>query len=221
MPNAKAYIILLFALSVCVTANAKDNPDPKTQADVYLWKAPFTKPTIAPYVDVGGYRFVLTEAGEEISKRIKADVKKDLPGRCGYNVPENWPIYQYDLGKDGHLFMVSCTAASFDSSSVYVQRTPQNKLKLLRFQTPVLNGYSKNSHKIPPKIIGYRALKVLKNSQIVQRRVVSDSSSADSQLRHFWGEWIWKEGHGFTLMKYAFMVYDKNKKGVRKTNLYP
>jgi len=188
--------------------------------DVYLWKAPFEKPTIAPYVEVRAYRFVLKKADGKTVQRVKAAIKKDFGAKCGYNVAPTWPIYQYDLGKDGKLLVSSCKITSFDSWSVYYQLTPKNSLRLLRFQFPVLNKYSKDSNKIPPKIVGYEERTMLKNSDILQQRLLTKSSLRDKEFRNFRTEWIWKEKHGFTLMKHAFVVFDRAKK-TRETILYP
>ncbi len=228
MPKAPRLIFLVLALYGCSLAYSQSSTDPKAQTDVYLWKAPFETPDIAPFVDVPGYRFTLTPADKETSTRIKTAMKAEFPKKCGEASSTNWPIYQYDVGRDGRVFHASCIATSFDSWSVYYQITPQNKLKLLRFRSPVLSRHSKGSRTTSPTIIDYKELKVLRNSQIVQRRVVSGASLADTVPRyhdtdgkpHFWAEWVWKEGQGFALLKYSFMVYDKEKK-VRKTTLYP
>jgi hypothetical protein len=201
--------ILLLAISIDAMASLEVNTDPTTQDDVFLWKAPFANPDLAPFVDVGGYRFELKEADAKTTERIRKAIKKDFGGKCSEEQVEHWPIYQYELGKDGRLFLVTCISTSYDSWTVYYQLTPQNQLKLLRFQSPLFNEYSQQSNETPPRIIGYEDLKMLKNSDILQRRLITRSSYLGSEVQQFSAEWIWKEGHGFILISYAFVVYDK------------
>jgi hypothetical protein len=212
-------VTLLLAISSYALADQQVNTDPQTQDDVYLWKAPFSKPDLKPFVDVDGYRFRTKEADEKTTQRIRAAIKKDFMGKCDEELVDNWPIYQYALGKDGRLLMVTCISTSYESSSVYYQLTIQNELKLLRFRSPELNNYSKQSNKVPPKITGYKELKMLPNSEILQRRLISRNNWLSGEMRKFQAEWSWKEGHGFTLISYASSVYEKKK--VRKATLYP
>ncbi|MBR58007.1 MAG: hypothetical protein CMH54_08285 [Myxococcales bacterium] len=220
-------ILLFIALFGWSLGYSQSSKDPRKQVDLYQWKAPYDTPDIAAFVDVPSYQFTLLRADNAIATRIKAAMKTDFPEQCD-QAATNWPIYQYDVGKDGRVFLASCLATSTASWSVYYQLTPQNKLKSLRFRTPVLARYDNNSNGKAPGIVGYQDLQVLRDSQIVQRRVISDGPLSDATPPYhdaqgdprFTAEWIWKQGHGFALLRYTFHVYDKEK-NVNKTLVYP
>ena len=132
--------------------------------------------------------------------------------QCGAHVPRDWPIYQYDLGVDGHLLLVSCISRSMESWSVYYQLTPENTLKPLLFRFPVLNIAASDSAIEETKIIGFGKQSLLQSSEVLQRRIVSRHAQTEGEYRQYRAEWIWKEGHGITLIAYSFVAYDQDNK---------
>ena len=185
--------------------------DPRNQDDIYIWKAPYLKPSIAPFARVNGYRFRMQETDKKTFKRVTAAIKKDLPGKCDYNGISWWPIYQYNMGKDGKLLVVSCKSTSYDSWTVFYRLTPQNKVSIVRFHFPVLNNPRKEPNK-KLKIIGYKPESMILNANILQRRIITGSSILDRKKYTFSGEWIWKEKFGFVLLKYSGWFLSKKKK---------
>ena len=204
--------LFFFICIVSIESNASENPDPQTQANIYIWKPPFQQLELKPFQNVSGYRFTMEMAEKELSIRVQNAVQKDFLEQCDQELVDSWPIYQYELGTDGHLLIVSCIATSFYSLDVYYQLTPEKELKNVHFPFPILNIDSKHLENEKPKIIGYKNVKMLESSMIVQRRLISTRNYVTFVDPSCMGEWVWKEGFGFMLIRYVIQQYDSEKK---------
>lgn len=194
-----SHLLLYFFLTQPALAK-----EPNAQDDLYIWKSPYLPRTLARFQHTGGYSFALREVPKELHERVQIAKEKDFGDQCGDSAPRNWPIYQYDLGPDGKLLMVSCISRSMDSWSVYYHHTQHDQLKPITVQFPILS--TKGTH---TKITGFQEQSILKNSEILQRRVVSRHRESQGDIRQYRAEWVWKEGYGLELIEYSVVSYDK------------
>ena len=199
--------MISFLLFFTLTHTALANKEPHTQDDLYIWKAPYLPRTLTPFQNVERYHFTLRAVSKKLHERVQKAKENDFGDQCGDNAPRDWPIYQYDLGRDGQLLIVSCISRSMDSWSVYYHHTIDDELKAISVQFPVLNTEKTDRILSPPKIVGFENRRLLKNSEILQRRVVSRHQEPLGTYR---AEWIWKEGYGLALIKYSFFSYDQD-----------
>ena len=103
---------------------------------------------------------------------------------------------------------------------MYYHHTPEDELKPITMPFPILNIEESGSRWSPPKMVGFRQQRLLENSEVLQRRVVSRHRERTGDHRYYQAEWIWKEGHGLTLMEYRFVSYDKENRP-HEVILYP
>lgn len=197
------YSLLFFAH----THTAFASKEPQTQDDLYIWKAPYLPHTLEPFQYVKRYRFTHHKASQQLHERVQKAKEKDFGNECGNNAPRDWPISRYDLGDDGQLLVVACISQSMDSWSVYYHRTRDDQLKPVSVQFPIIHVEESAPKSSRPKIIAFQEKYLLKNSEILQRRVVSQYRE---KSRHYRAEWVWKEGHGLALIEYMFISYDED-----------
>ena len=191
--------------------------EPQAQDDLYIWKAPYLPHTLERFQYVKRYRFTHQTASQQLHERVQKAKEKDFGTECGNNAPRDWPISRYDLGHDGQLLVVSCISQSLDSWSVYYHLTRDDQLKPISVQFPILSVEGSDPKSSHPKIISFQKQYLLKNSEILQRRVVSQYRE---ESRHYRAEWVWKEGHGLTLIEYMFISYDEENQPTEHS-LYP
>ncbi len=182
-----------------------------------VWKASTAKPTLAPFADVGGYRVVHRPAPNALAQRVRQTIASRFKEQCP---DRNGPVYRYDVGKDGEVLMTSCKVTSFDSWMLYFQHTRAKALKLLHFNVPILKMGQDGAPVTSFTIVGFESRARLKESDILQGRVVSQGAFKRRAKHGFRAEWIWQEGHGMVLHHYSVATY-KNGQRVGETILHP
>ena len=192
---------LLAFLALALTTSAQANP--RTQSDLYIWAEGDSTPQLDPFVeDAGAYHLEQRIADKATTTTLYAALDRDLPGSCRNSKTHPWPIYSYDLGSDGRLYLLSCRADSVDMWTVYYRIPPKQAPELLRFPVPVLDQSTN-----PPRVLRVEAQALLLNSEILQRRILSTSSRRDLASTSPRMEWIWKQGQGLVLHRYTLNTY--------------
>ena len=194
--HATLVVTLVMSGGQKATDTVTSGISPAAQADIYLVESAEASPTLRPFEDIVNYTFEYRRVEQDLLQKVRSAAARHFQGLCSNVVEETFSVYQFDLGSDGQLLMLSCNLTSSGSSTVYYQLDSKGRLKVIEFQFPVFNNYSPRTLESPPKIVGYESRRILPNSEVLQGRIVSRSTPRAGELWGFRAEWVWKIGAG-------------------------